>query len=107
MNRIVSDSIAAQAAPVDYLEALNAAQRAAVEHGDGLVTSPLLVIAGAGSGKTNMLAHRVAHLIVKGADPRRIMLMTFSRRAATEMSKRVERICANVMGDKASGLRRG
>jgi superfamily I DNA/RNA helicase len=44
--------------------------------------APLLVIAGAGSGKTNTLAHRVAHLIVNGADPRRILLMTFSRRAA-------------------------
>ena len=44
---------------------------------------PLLVIAGAGSGKTNTLAHRVAHLIVQGADPRRILLMTFSRRAAS------------------------
>ena len=52
----------------------------------------LLVIAGAGSGKTNTLAHRVAHLIVNGADPRRILLMTFSRRAATEMARRVERI---------------
>jgi superfamily I DNA/RNA helicase len=50
------------------------------------------VIAGAGSGKTNTLAHRVAHLIVNGADPRRILLMTFSRRAVTEMTRRVERI---------------
>ena len=46
------------------------------------VAGPLLIIAGAGSGKTNTLAHRVAHLIVNGADPRRILLMTFSRRAA-------------------------
>jgi DNA helicase II / ATP-dependent DNA helicase PcrA len=59
------------------------------------------VIAGAGSGKTNTLAHRVAHLIVKGADPRRILLMTFSRRAASEMTKRVERIARKVMGDNA------
>jgi ATP-dependent exoDNAse (exonuclease V) beta subunit len=50
------------------------------------------VIAVAGSGKTNTLAHRVAHLIVEGADPRRILLMAFSRRAASEMTKRVERI---------------
>jgi DNA helicase-2/ATP-dependent DNA helicase PcrA len=42
---------------------------------------------GAGSGKTNTLAHRIAHLIVQGADPRRILLMTFSRRAASEMTK--------------------
>ena len=59
--------------------------------------APLLVIAGAGSGKTNTLAHRVAHLIVNGADPRRILLMTFSRRAAAEMTRRVERICAQAM----------
>jgi DNA helicase-2/ATP-dependent DNA helicase PcrA len=59
------------------------------------------VIAGAGSGKTNTLAHRVTHLIVNGADPRRILLMTFSRRAASEMTKRVERIARKVMGDNA------
>ncbi len=63
--------------------------------------APLLVIAGAGSGKTNTLAHRVAHLIVNGADPRRILLMTFSRRAASEMTKRVERIARKVIGDKS------
>ena len=61
----------------------------------------MLVIAGAGSGKTNTLAHRVANLIVGGVDPRRILLMTFSRRAASEMSRRVESICAKVLGSKA------
>ncbi|THK39463.1 ATP-dependent helicase [Ensifer sp. MPMI2T] len=85
-----------------YLEKLNDRQRSAVEHGigpdHGIVGGPLLIIAGAGSGKTNTLAHRVAHLIVNGADPRRILLMTFSRRAAAEMSRRVERICAQVLG---------
>jgi DNA helicase-2/ATP-dependent DNA helicase PcrA len=88
-----------------YLDALNPEQRRAVEHGvtlDGHVGAPLLVIAGAGSGKTNTLAHRVAHLMVRGADPRRILLMTFSRRAASEMSKRVERIARKVLGDQAS-----
>ena len=55
-----------------YLESLNAEQRSAVEHGIAAgetIGSPLLVIAGAGSGKTNTLAHRVAHLIIKGVDP--------------------------------------
>ena len=66
--------------------------------------APLLVIAGAGSGKTNTLAHRVAHLIVGGADPRRILLMTFSRRAASEMTARVERIARKVLGDKAGAM---
>jgi DNA helicase II / ATP-dependent DNA helicase PcrA len=87
-----------------YLETLNPEQRRAVEHGvstHGHVGTPLLVIAGAGSGKTNTLAHRVAHLIVHGADPRRILLMTFSRRAASEMAKRVERIARKVLGADA------
>jgi DNA helicase-2/ATP-dependent DNA helicase PcrA len=89
-----------------YLDALNPNQRRAVEHaveaGAAPAAEPLLVIAGAGSGKTNTLAHRVAHLIVNGADPGRILLMTFSRRAAYEMSRRVERIGRKVMGDKAA-----
>jgi DNA helicase II / ATP-dependent DNA helicase PcrA len=88
-----------------YLERLNPEQRRAVEHGvkDSKCVSaaPLLVIAGAGSGKTNTLAHRVVHLIVNGADPHRILLMTFSRRAATEMARRVERICRQVIGANA------
>jgi len=80
-----------------YLDKLNPAQREAVTHEQG----PLLVIAGAGSGKTNTLAHRVAHLIVNGADPRRILLMTFSRRASGEMQRRVERLVTQVMGARA------
>ena len=51
--------------------------------------------------QTNTLAHRVAHLIVSGTDPRRILLMTFSRRAATEMGRRVERICSQILGTNA------
>jgi DNA helicase-2/ATP-dependent DNA helicase PcrA len=62
------------------------------------VAGPLLVIAGAGSGKTNTLAHRVAHLVVNGADPGRMLLLTFSRRAAAEMERRVERIVARALG---------
>ena len=89
-----------------HLEKLNDRQREAVEHGiglpDGKIGGPLLIIAGAGSGKTNTLAHRVAHLIVNGADPRRILLMTFSRRAASEMARRVQRICRQVLGDNAA-----
>ena len=71
------------------------------------VAGPLLVIAGAGTGKTNTLAHRVAHLILAGADPRRILLMTFSRRAAVEMKRRIERIAGAVLGDKAATLTAG
>jgi DNA helicase-2/ATP-dependent DNA helicase PcrA len=94
-------------AAVAYLDKLNPEQRRAVEHGVGAgdaSSRPLLVIAGAGSGKTNTLAHRVAHLIVTGADPRRILLMTFSRRAAAEMTRRVERISAAVMGRDAAAM---
>jgi len=83
-----------------YLSELNREQRQAVEHGvsSNDDQSPLLVIAGAGSGKTKTLAHRVAHLIVNGADPRRILLLTFSRRAAAELARRVQRISAQVLG---------
>ncbi len=90
---------------IAYLEKLNDRQREAVEHGvgpEGAVGGPLLIIAGAGSGKTNTLAHRVAHLIVNGADPRRILLMTFSRRAAAEMARRVQRICRQVLGENSA-----
>ena len=89
------------AAAPTYLDGLNAEQRHAVEHGvrpNSTVGPPLLIIAGAGSGKTNTLAHRVAHLIVNGADPRRILLTTFSRWAAAKMTRRVERIAASGFG---------
>ena len=80
------------------LENLNPQQRRAVEHGGSVLAEagPLLIIAGAGSGKTSTLAHRVAHLIERGADPRRIMLLTFSRRASVEMTRRVGRIVAGI-----------
>src|SRR5215213_8262507 len=91
---------------MDYLAKLNPDQRAAVEHGIGAADPrPLLVIAGAGSGKTDTLAHRVAHLVMNGADPHRILLLTFSRRAAAEMERRAERILNRAMGTHArSGL---
>src|SRR6185312_1773389 len=95
------------AAAQTYLDGLNPEQRRAVEHGvtrNNTIGSPLLIIAGAGSGKTNTLAHRVAHLVVSGADPRRVLLMTFSRRAAAEMTRRVERLAHRVLGDNSSAL---
>ncbi|HZP77954.1 MAG TPA: ATP-dependent helicase [Pseudolabrys sp.] len=86
-----------------YLARLNPEQRRAVEHGGVALAEagPLLIIAGAGSGKTNTLAHRVAHLVIGGADPRRILLLTFSRRAAAELARRVERIGAQAPGATA------
>ena len=68
--------------------ALNAEQRAAVLHGAG----PLLIVAGAGTGKTRTLVHRVASLIERGVRAERILLLTFTRRAAEEMLLRVERL---------------
>jgi DNA helicase-2/ATP-dependent DNA helicase PcrA len=68
-------------------EHLNPEQRAAVAFGEG----PLLVVAGAGSGKTTTLACRVASLVERGVRPERILLLTFSRRAAREMLSRAER----------------
>jgi DNA helicase-2/ATP-dependent DNA helicase PcrA len=86
----------------EYLTELNEQQRRAVKHGiDSESTTnapPLLVIAGAGSGKTKTLAHRVAHLLISGVDPHRILLLTFTRRAAEEMIRRVKRITAIALG---------
>src|ERR1700737_2105805 len=86
----------------DYLADLNQEQRRAVRHvvkdGSALDARPLLVIAGAGSGKTKTLAHRVAHLVVNGIDPHRILLLTFTRRAALDMTGRVKKKTAAAMG---------
>jgi DNA helicase II / ATP-dependent DNA helicase PcrA len=93
------------------LAMLNPAQRAAATFGeraaDGCFRAgPLLVIAGAGTGKTNTLAHRVAQLVLAAADPARILLLTFTRRAAVEMTRRAERIVAESLqgaGGAAAG----
>src|SRR5690349_225585 len=72
----------------DLAAELNEAQAAAATHGDG----PLLIIAGAGTGKTRTLVYRVAHLIERGVRAERILLLTFTRRAAQEMLSRAERL---------------
>jgi DNA helicase II / ATP-dependent DNA helicase PcrA len=85
-----------------HLRDLNPAQRCAVEHGiDGNTRSPpaLLIAAGAGTGKSKTLAHRVAQLILNGADPHRLLLLTFTRRAALEMTRRTHQILAEARGD--------
>ena len=69
---------------------LNERQRVAAQSS----SHPLLIIAGAGTGKTNTLAHRVAHLVIEGVAPERILLLTFTRRAALEMTRRAGRIVA-------------
>lgn len=100
-----------QAAPqlTDHLATLNTAQRLAAEYGDpagekGFTAGPLLVIAGAGTGKTMTLAHRVAHLLMHGVDPERILLLTFTRRAAQEMTRRVESIVRAATQGSTSAL---
>jgi DNA helicase II / ATP-dependent DNA helicase PcrA len=85
----------------DPFATLNAEQRMAVEHGigdAGAAAGPLLVIAGAGTGKTMTLAARVARLVLAGADPQRILLLTFSRRAAQEMERRCGRVLHAALG---------
>ena len=89
------------------LEGLNPAQRRAATYGIGAAegSAPaLLIAAGAGTGKTKTLAHRVARLILGGADPRRLLLLTFTRRAALEMTRRAQQILvASRRGRSSSG----
>jgi DNA helicase-2/ATP-dependent DNA helicase PcrA len=88
---------------------LNAAQRRAATYGEalpdggGFAAGPLLIIAGAGTGKTHTLAYRVAHLAINGVDPARILLLTFSRRAALDMRRRARDIVKTVTGDMLGG----
>lgn len=93
----------------DYLAALNPAQREAACYGAASAEArfqagPLLIVAGAGTGKTMTLAHRVAHLIVQGVNPERILLLTFTRRAAQEMTRRVERIVRQALNAQPSAV---
>ena len=89
---------------VSHLDILNAAQKKAVTYGEptgdkGWAAGPLLVIAGAGTGKTSTIAHRVAQLVVHGVDPARLLLLTFTRRAAGEMRRRAHDIVREALND--------
>jgi DNA helicase II / ATP-dependent DNA helicase PcrA len=98
---------------VTHLDVLNTAQKKAVTYGEptgdkGWRAGPLLVIAGAGTGKTNTVAHRVAQLVVHGVDPARLLLLTFTRRAAFEMRRRAHDIVRaalhDTLGNKAQAM---
>ncbi|MGO9995874.1 MAG: ATP-dependent helicase [Steroidobacteraceae bacterium] len=87
-------------------DALNSAQRRAATFGaaaatdKGIDAGPLLILAGAGTGKTNTLAHRAAHLVLNGVDPARILMLTFTRRAALEMIRRTQQIVGEALAER-------
>jgi DNA helicase-2/ATP-dependent DNA helicase PcrA len=93
--------VAAPTPSAGAFDRLNDAQRAAARFGEraggAFRAGPLLIVAGAGTGKTNTLAHRVAHLVLQGVRPERILLLTFTRRAAEEMTRRARRIAGEVL----------
>src|ERR1700738_2423975 len=93
-----------------HLEKLNGPQRKAVTFGEplpdskGFKSGPLLIIAGAGTGKTDTLAHRVAHLVIHGVDPARILMLTFTRRGEMERRRRAYEIAKKALDESVGGL---
>jgi DNA helicase-2/ATP-dependent DNA helicase PcrA len=100
-----------KAKTTNAFDALNPAQRRAAIFGapalessqrKGVDAGPLLILAGAGTGKTNTLAHRAAHLVLNGVDPARILMLTFTRRAAQEMIRRAQKIVAEALAERGN-----
>src|SRR5690242_2687474 len=96
-------------ATASHLAKLNGPQRRAVTFGEplperGYKSGPLLIVAGAGTGKTDTLAHRVAHLVIHGVDPARIMMLTFTRRAAIEMRRRAFELAKSALSETLGGV---
>ncbi len=96
-----------------HLEKLNGPQRKAVSHGEPVAmpnggkayrAGPLLILGGAGTGKTDALAHRVAHLTMNGVDPARVLVLTFTRRAATDLRRRACEIIKKALNEPLGGL---
>ena len=85
---------------MSYLDELNESQRVAVEH----IYGPIMVIAGAGSGKTRVLTYRIAHMMEQGVDPFNILALTFTNKAAKEMTERIGHI---VGGGEAKNISMG
>jgi DNA helicase-2/ATP-dependent DNA helicase PcrA len=97
-----------KAKQTNAFDALNPQQRRAATFGTpvkdkGVTAGPLLILAGAGTGKTNALAHRAAHLVVSGVDPARVLMLTFTRRAAQEMIRRTQSIVTAVLEERGKG----